>query len=93
MSLKHLAPPPLASKIIEPCSPTALPPHQHASPRHYVTTPCDPHQLKPLDSDPLINEFSTLVEPKAPLRVSSRRVDRIDYKALNDGKGVIKKDI
>ena len=93
MSLKHLALPPLLSEIIEPCPPTALPSHQHASPHHYVTTPCDPHQLKPLDSDPLINESSTLVELKAHLRVSSRRVDRIDYKALNDGKGVIKKDI
>ena len=73
VSLKHLAPLPLASEMIEPHPPTALPSHQHASPHHYVTTPCDPHQLKPLNLDPLINEAPTLVEPNAPLRVSTTR--------------------
>ena len=60
-------------------------PYQPAPPHHVVSSP-EPLEL--LVSEPEVSES------KAPTRTSSRRTERIDYKALNDGKGtVFKKDI
>ena len=63
-------------------SPQPAPPHQHTPLHRVASTP------KPEASE------TTLAETKTPISSSSKRVDRIDYKALNDGKGIVfKKDI
>ena len=60
-------------------------PYQPAPPHHVVSSP-EPLELRV--SEPEVSES------KAPTRTSSRRTMRVDYKALNDGKGtVFKKDI
>ena len=103
VSLKHLAPPPLATDIVEP--PLHATPFQQSTPPHHVVStphqpalPCQPAPPHHVVSSPepleLLVSEPEVSESKAPTRTSSRRTERIDYKALNDGKGtVFKKDI